>query len=112
MSKTPKTKIDATLRKIPYVQQIAILKKEQIVSVDSAPSLALHEYMMIPKGEKVGLIDRVDDKAIITECYYFGSAKVKAYVANNNLYHIVYLRIEDIEVIEEIEEEVEEEVEL
>ena len=104
MSKTLKTKIDVTLKKIPYVQQIAILKKEQIVSVDTHPPLALHEYLRIPKGTAVGLIDRYDCEAVLTELHYFGSAKVRAYVANNNLYHIVYLRIEDIEVVEDIEE--------
>jgi len=98
-----KGKIDTTLKKIPCVQQIAILKEEQIVSVDTAPPLALHEYLRIPKGTMLGLVDRIDDKSVLTELYYFDRARVRAYVANNNLYHIVYLNIEDIEIIEDIE---------
>ena len=103
-----KTKLKEQFKEIPYVHSVAQTKKDTIISIDNMPPLAMHNYLLIPKGSYIGIIEHIPDDEI-TRIFY--NNKVRVYVNNHNAFYLTQFNIDDFIIIEEFEEEEEPEEE-
>lgn len=79
---------------------IAKVKETTFVKLDKDPPLALHDYLKVPKGSIVGLIDDIDyiKEDLINTNY---TSSVRVYAFNGNAIYLVLIDWKNLEIINE-----------
>lgn len=87
----------ADMREIADIEQFAKVTKTCWIALDRLPPLAMHNYLKIPKGTIVGIVDIIEG-----DLPDFGdppSNKVRVYAPNENALYLGYIEITNIKVL-------------
>lgn len=78
------------------IYQFAKVTKTTFSTIDDKHPIALHNWLKIPKGTTIGLIDNINPNLID---YHYPIHDIRAYASHGNAYVMVTLPYERIKLI-------------